>query len=118
MIALENFFRFVEAVIFRRFVVPRKLRDEFEKIPRADVFGGVRIHEIEFFEFVVDGFFYLALEMEFLRFLFKLLIIGRVAFGVRAELFLNRLQLFAEKIFALIFFDAFVEFVLDFFLNA
>ena len=27
-------------------------------------------------------------------------------------------ELFAEKIFALIFFDAFVEFVLDFFLNA
>ena len=118
MVAVEHRARFLEVIRLLGRRRPRKGHDRLEVIPRHDVLARVRVHEGELLELAFDGFLDLALELEGLDLLLELLVIGGLRVGRDAELLLDRLELLAEEILALVLLDAPVDLGLYLLLDA
>ena len=118
MVAFKRFPRTFHIVKFLHAVKPRKLRYQFKIIARGKILRRIRVGQLEFFKFAVNRFFDFPFKMKTFDFCLKLLVVGRVAFRIRSQFLLNGAHFFTQKIFTLIFFDFFIQFILNLLLNA
>ena len=118
MVCLKDFFCILKIVVFGEFFIPRKLCYQFQKIPGNNIFRRIRFHQKEFFKFAINRFLYFAFKMKRFNLFLEFYVVSFVSFCVCAKFLLNGTHFFTQKILALVFLDFFVQFVLDFFLNA
>ncbi len=100
----------VEALLGRR--LPGKGADGVEVIPGDDELARIRVHQIEFLEFLLDDFLDLAFELEGLYLFLEPLVVAALRVDGNAELGLDRLELFPEEVIALALLDLLVDLVL------
>ena len=111
MIALEHALGDIEVEFVFAVDIPREFEQEVEVVELNGVFGALRIHALEFFEFFAEKFGDACIPFFALGSFFELA--GVLDLWVVAELVLDGAHLLVQKVLALLFVEVFAHFVLD-----
>ena len=98
-------------------VLPRQRHDGLEVVARDDELGGVRVHEGELLQLLLDRLPGLALQVQPLEGRLEALVLLALGVGRKAELLLDGLHLLLEKELALALGDLLVDLLLDLLLD-
>jgi len=118
MVCIKNLSCVFKIIIFNRLIIPRKRLHQVKIIAAHHILRALRIKHVEFFKLAVNSLFYFTGKFETVNFFLEFLVVGTLAVSGNAKLILNGFKFLSQEIVALVLFNLFVEFILNFLLHA
>jgi len=117
MVRLQNRLRVFHVEIFRLRFTPGKADNHIKIVARNNIFRGIGLHQVKFLKLLINYLFYFPFKFKSVNFILESLIIGALGIGSHSQLAFYRLEFLFKKIIPLGFFNLFIDFFLNLFLN-